>query len=156
MAIKRFVVYGEPKGKMRPKFTTINGRARAITPQQTVNYENLVKMEYHAQVGDYFFPPDTPIYVLIDAFQPIPKSTSKKRQLQMHQGLLRPTKKPDFDNLGKIICDSLNKIAYNDDAAIIDGRVRKFYGENPRVEVFLSAEEIDPLQIDEWRRSHNG
>ncbi len=29
MEIKRFVIYGEPRGKERPKFSTINGHARA-------------------------------------------------------------------------------------------------------------------------------
>ena len=50
---------------------------------------------------------------------------------------IRPTKKPDWDNIGKIICDSLNQIAYRDDAQIVDSQVRKFYSENPRVEVII-------------------
>ncbi len=35
---------------------------------------------------------------------------------------------PDWDSLGKGICDGLNKIAYEDDRQIIDGRVRKVLG----------------------------
>lgn len=154
METKRFVIYGEPKGKQRPKFSTINGHARAITPEQTVNFENLVRMEYHAQLGDFIIESGTPVYVLIDAFQSIPKGVSNRKRQLMIRGELRPMKKPDFDNLGKIICDSLNKIAYYDDSAVVDGRVRKFYGIKPRIEVFISTQEIDHHQIDEWRRSH--
>lgn len=38
-----FTIPGEPKGKGRPKFSTKGGYARAITPEATANYENLVK-----------------------------------------------------------------------------------------------------------------
>ena len=47
--------------------------------------------------------------------------------------LIRPTRKPDFDNIGKVICDALNGIAYRDDAQIVDALVRKFYSDTPRV-----------------------
>ncbi len=57
----------------------------------------------------------------------------------MLNGIIRPTKRPDFDNIGKIICDSLNMIAYHDDSAIVDGRVRKFYSDVPRVEVIIKS-----------------
>ena len=154
MEVKRFVIYGEPRGKDRPKFSTINGHARAITPEKTVSFENLVKMEYHAQLGDYTIPSGEPIFILIDAFMSIPQSVSKRKRDLMIRGELRPMKKPDYDNLGKIVCDSLNKIAYYDDSAIVDGRVRKFYGLKPRIEVFISTQEIDHTKIDEWRNSH--
>ena len=52
-----------------------------------------------------------------------------------YQGKIRPTKKPDFDNIAKIVCDSLNTIAYKDDSQVIDGQVRKFYSEKPRIVV---------------------
>jgi len=56
----------------------------------------------------------------------------------MADGIIRPTKKPDIDNICKIICDSLNKIAYHDDSQIVDCQVRKFYSERPRVVVTIS------------------
>ena len=40
----KFTVYGEPKGKGRPRFSTKTGHA--MTPKDTVNYETLVHMEY--------------------------------------------------------------------------------------------------------------
>lgn len=73
----------------------------------------------------------------ITAYYPIPKSTSKKQHQAMLDGQIRPTKKPDWDNIGKIICDALNGIAYKDDSAIIEATVQKFYSDEPRVEVFL-------------------
>ena len=52
--------------------------------------------------------------------------------------LIRPIRKPDWDNVGKIICDALNGIAYRDDAQIVDALVRKFYSDTPRVIVEIS------------------
>ena len=45
----KFTVHGEPKGKGRPRFNTKTGHA--ITPKDTVIYENLVRMEYLNQCG---------------------------------------------------------------------------------------------------------
>lgn len=73
----------------------------------------------------------------IVAYFPIPKSTSKKKRQLMLEGQIRPTKKPDFDNIGKIVCDALNTVAYHDDVQIVDAQVRKFYSEEPRVVVTI-------------------
>ena len=48
------------------------------------------------------------------------------------------THKLDCDNLAKIILDSLNDIAYKDDAQVSRLTVRKLYSERPRVEVTLT------------------
>lgn len=51
--------------------------------------------------------------------------------------MIRPTKKPDWDNIGKIVTDALNGVAYHDDAQIVDAQVRKFYSKDPRVEIII-------------------
>ena len=73
----------------------------------------------------------------IRAYFAIPASDSKKQRAQKVQGAIRPTKKPDWDNIGKIIADSLNGVAYRDDSQIVDAQVRKFFGTEPRVEVTI-------------------
>lgn len=132
-----FTVMGEPKGKGRPRFCRNTGHA--ITPKDTVNYETLVKMEYTQACGEQMFPDDTMLDMRIKAYYSIPKSASKKRHAAMLSGDIRPTKKPDMDNVIKIIADSLNKIAYRDDTQIVDCQVRKFYSEKPRVEVMIQT-----------------
>lgn len=79
----------------------------------------------------------------ITAYKPIPKSTSKKRMLQMLEGLIRPGKKPDWDNIGKIVCDALNGIAFQDDSQIVSGTTIKKYSEQPRVEVEIWEEGVN-------------
>lgn len=130
----KFIIPGAPFGKQRPKFANKS----AYTPKETVNYENLVKLVYQQESKGYIFPADVMLSVKIVAYYPIPKSTSKRNRELMMQDKLRPTKKPDWDNIGNVVCDSLNKIAYYDDKNIVDAAVRKFYSENPRVEVAIS------------------
>ncbi|HHD2713896.1 RusA family crossover junction endodeoxyribonuclease [Clostridium perfringens] len=75
---------------------------------------------------------------LIVAYYKIPKSYSKKRVQAIRDGLEKPIKKPDADNIAKIILDSLNGIAYKDDSQIIELSVIKRYTEeNERVEFEL-------------------
>ena len=127
-----FTVPGKPMGKQRAR-TLKTGRS--YTPQETVNYETLVKQIYIMQhfAGQL----EGPIEGEITAYYPIPQSAGKKKREQMLAGAIRPTIKPDWDNVGKIVCDSLNGLAYRDDAYIVECVVRKFYSDAPRVEVRL-------------------
>lgn len=133
----KFTILGEPQGKGRPRFANINGKAITHTPDETVMYENLVVTEYRRQCGSTRFADKESLALKIRAFYSIPASASKKKQKQMEEGELRPTKKPDWDNVGKIIADSLNQIAYRDDAQIVESQVQKYYSRQPRVEVTL-------------------
>jgi Holliday junction resolvase RusA-like endonuclease len=57
----------------------------------------------------------------------------------MLKGIIRPTKKPDIDNVAKIILDSLNCICYKDDTQIVSLIVNKYYSQEPRVEVVIEG-----------------
>lgn len=128
----KFTVLGTPIAKGRPRMTKAG---RTYTPQKTVEYENLVRLEYRRQCGDFKFSQDLPLDVRILAYYPIPKSVSKKKRQMMVSHKLRPMKRPDTDNVCKSILDSLNEVAYHDDAQVVDCQVRKFYGEDPKVVV---------------------
>lgn len=134
-----FTVLGEPKGKGRPQFSTYGGRITTRTPKDTVIYENLVRMEYQRQCGKARFAEKAMLRVEVTAYYGIPKSASQKKRRQMLEGTIRPTKKPDSDNVLKSICDSLNGVAYRDDAQVVDCIVKKLYSDVPRVEVCISS-----------------
>ncbi len=133
----KFSVPGQPFGKQRPKFSRAGQYVKTYTPEETVNYENLVKVMYQQAAKGKMFSQDAMLDVRIIAYYDIPKSTSKKKRRAMLEHKIRPSKKPDWDNIGKIICDSLNLVAYHDDSAVVDAQVRKFYSENPRVDVTI-------------------
>lgn len=78
---------------------------------------------------------ESEIRLFLDIYRPIPKSRSKNKREDAISGVLRPTKKPDLDNLVKGIKDGLSKVIWHDDAQIVEMNVRKFYSENPRAVV---------------------
>ncbi|MBR6102603.1 MAG: RusA family crossover junction endodeoxyribonuclease [Ruminococcus sp.] len=133
----RFSVLGQPIGKGRPKFTSYGKYPRAYTPEKTASFENLVKMEYRRQCKDKRFADDAMIGIVIYAYYAIPKSASKKKKEAMLRRLIRPTVKPDYDNIAKIVSDALNGIAYADDKNIVDSAVHKFYSYTPGIFVEL-------------------
>ena len=129
-----FKVPGPPKGKARARtfYNPKLGRMQSITPEGTVLYENLIKTSYVQQAqADNFkgYMSKEPIHMYIEAVYEIPKSTSKKRRLLMEEREELPCKKPDADNIAKVICDALNKVAYCDDTQICELEVYKRYTE---------------------------
>lgn len=141
----KFSIPGKPFGKQRPKFSRVGNFTKTYTPKETTSYENLVKLMYENEARGKTFPDDAMLDVRIIAYYEIPQSTSKKKRQMMLEHKIRPGKKPDWDNIGKIVCDSLNGIAYHDDAAVVDAQVRKFYAEKPRVDVTIK--QIGPNEI---------
>ena len=141
----KFSVPGQPFGKQRPKFSRTGVYVKSYTPDKTVSYENLVKLMYQQAAKGKMFSEEEALDVRIIAYYEIPKSISKKKRKAMLEHRLRPTKKPDWDNIGKIVCDSLNKVAYHDDSAVVDAQVRKFYSENPRVDVTIRVVGSDEI-----------
>lgn len=130
----KFSIPGKPCGKQRPKFA--NGRT--YTPEKTVSYENLVKLCFRQAYPDTEpIAAKVPLEAVITAKYPIPQSMTKKGREQIKSGELRPTVKPDCDNIAKIILDALNGIAYHDDAQIVTLMLSKWYAEEPCVLVEL-------------------
>lgn len=134
----KIIIPGVPVGKGRPKFSTFNGHAVAYTPEKTVNYENLVKLSFQ-QTGETSFDKDAMLRANIVAYFPIPKSTSKKKRELIELGLIQPTKKPDLDNIAKVILDALNGLAYYDDAQVCQLEIMKCYSDTPRAEVIINT-----------------
>ena len=139
--MRAFVVEGEPQGKGRPRFAVVNGRVNTRTPDSTAIYENLVKLSYRESCKEPMYEQGVPLVVEILAFYGIPKSVSNKKRQEMLSEKIRPTKKPDIDNLCKVVMDSLNKIAYHDDAQVVMTTVCKYYSDYPRVFVKIWTQE---------------
>jgi Holliday junction resolvase RusA-like endonuclease len=133
-----FEIEGKIKGKGRPRFTKYGKFVKAYTPEDTVSYENLIKLQFRMSCGDWYS--ELPLKMKITAIHGIVKSASKKDKARMLSGELKPTKKPDADNIIKVICDALNHIAYKDDTQVVDLDITKVYGEKEKV--IVEIEEI--------------
>lgn len=130
-----FEIPGPIKGKARPRVTRVG---ITYTPKETVQYENLVKLcfrEAQAKAGIELL--DKPVRASLEVYYEIPKSTSKSKQGAMLLDRIYPTKKPDADNIAKIVLDSLNGIAYKDDSQVVELTVNKFYSKRGQPYVFV-------------------
>lgn len=132
-----FIIKGKAKAKQSVKFT--KGGIK-YTPGDIAEYANLVKMSFintfPAWNPSQFI--DQPLSVIINVYKQIPASFSKKKQERALAGEIRPTVKPDCDNIAKNINDALNGIAYPDDKQIVSLTVNKFYALDERVEVVIN------------------
>lgn len=133
-----FEIAGDPQGKGRPRFSTRGGFVKTYTPEKTASYENFVKVCYLNKYKGQKL--DGEIIAEIIAYFPIPKSFSKKKRSEALEGKIKPTKKPDTDNIAKTILDSLNGIAFEDDKQVVALLVKKLYGEEAKVVVELKNE----------------
>ena len=127
-------VPGEPRGKARPRVTR---SGITYTPTKTVNYETFIKGLFAAKYPD-FMPLEQVLKAEITAYLLIPKSTSKKKEGMMKMGIIKPTKRPDVDNVLKAVLDALEGLAYKNDNQIVRVIIDKDYSERPRMEITIS------------------
>ncbi len=132
-----FTIPGEPEGKARPRVVRTNGKVHAYTPSKTKAYEERVREAYIVAGGKHFG--KEPITMEIYVWFGIPKSASKSTRQAMLDAKIYPTKKPDADNIAKLVCDSINGIAYDDDSQVVYVSVRKYFSEEPKVEVVIDT-----------------
>ena len=131
------VVEGTIRGKQRPQFKKKTGKA--FTPNQTINYENWIKQCYIEQSNKLL---QGAIRARIEIYYSVPKSYSKRKIEAIKDGTDYPMKKPDCDNVAKIVLDSLNKIAYDDDKQVVELTVLKRWTfDNERIE--FEMEEVN-------------
>jgi Holliday junction resolvase RusA-like endonuclease len=133
-----FTYYGEIRGKGRPRFRKIGNFVSTYTPTETRDYEMSIKESFLVECADSerFFNGEQ-LAMELQIYQAIPKSVSKKKAQEMLDDKVKPTKKPDIDNILKSVCDSLNKVAYTDDTQIVEMRIQKHYAENSYMVVKL-------------------
>lgn len=115
-----FTVLGNPQGKARPRFS----KGHAYTPSTTAEYEKRVRTAFLAHAEDWQ-KSGAPLGIDITAFFGVPKSYSKRKTAETYGRAA--CKKPDADNIAKVIMDSLNGVAYGDDVQIIELNVAKSF-----------------------------
>ena len=130
----RFVIPGKPSGKGRPRFYG----GHAVTPENTREYEKMTAMLFRASARGEKFTDKVPIRVSIEACYRIPAKATKAQKEKIASGELMPCIKPDADNIAKIILDSLNKVAWDDDAQVTELTIQKHYSAEPCVIVEIS------------------
>jgi Holliday junction resolvase RusA-like endonuclease len=136
-----YIVYGEPVGKGRPRFAKRGNFVSTYTPQKTKTYEDEIRIMARAAMGSSE-PLVTPVTVAIYIRVGIPASYSKQKRKDALAGTIKPTKKPDLDNIAKAFLDAMNEIVYLDDKQVVGLHVTKVYAETPAVEVMVTEDLI--------------
>ena len=139
-----FKIPGPAHGKERPRARVIKigGKytAQLYTPANTQQYEDLVRSCMVSQVGKVQLAP--PIRATILVVHAVPKSYSKRKRSDCLAGAVPHAAKPDLDNIAKAVLDSLNGIAYKDDAHVTELNIRKKYGPDSCVWVRLQGDTL--------------
>ena len=126
-----FFVPGLPHGKGRPRVTK---RGITYTPKKTQVAEGNIVACFQLSFPD-LVPLSGQVRLEVDAFFQIPASAPRARRQAMAEGLVRPTKKPDADNILKAVGDALNGVAWDDDSQIVSVRVDKWYADKPGTKI---------------------
>jgi len=116
-----------PVPKARPRtVTTKQGKRRTYTPETTVEAEDTIGRYWNqAYPHRAPWPRETALEVGVSVYLPKPKGIKR----------LWPTVRPDGDNYGKLALDSLNGLAWEDDAQVVRMVVEKRYDASPRWEI---------------------
>jgi len=120
--VARFTIDGEPVSKSRARFTgRKGGGARAYTPAKTKAAEDRVAWLFRQAAPGYGAPDKTSAFGLFGIFF---HGTNQRR---------------DVDNMIKLLCDGLNKVAWDDDSQVNEIAGRRGFGpkEHARTEVLV-------------------
>lgn len=119
----RLVIPGAAVGKARPRVT----QHGTFTPAKTRAAERDVRAVWREAGGHRL--PDGPVVAHIHIYLERPQShfTSKGQLSSTGRRAPFPVRRPDLDNTAKLILDSLNGLAYRDDAQIVELHVRRLW-----------------------------
>lgn len=144
----RFTIPGEPIAQGRPRFSTHGGFARAYDPKKSRDGKSVVKLCARDAVEESGItePLNGPLVMKIQFGIPLPKSAYRKRTPVTRAWR---TKKPDLDNLVKLVKDACSGVIYLDDnqiARIVAEKITCGQDEAPYTKVlFAELEALEPL-----------
>lgn len=105
--MSHIVVPGRPKPKQRPRMTR---RGRVYTPEETLQYEDLVRTAYKAQDGELY---DGPVRISV-------RLTNEATHISVQPTYLAKSPlRGDIDNYLKSIMDGLQGAAFNNDRQVV-------------------------------------
>lgn len=113
------IVPGKPRGKGRPKFARRGQAVVTYTDEQTVSMEETIRAIWR-ETGAQRLPDGEALELTVRVTHERPQNHFRKNgQLSKkgHESPI-PTRKPDGDNVFKLVADALNGLAYKDDSQI--------------------------------------
>ncbi len=142
----KFTIYTRPVGQMRSR-ATIRGRHatvyKAAKQEQREQTLAALMIEHKPQA-----PLDGPVLLYVNAVFACPASKPKKWKFEALTGRIRPTTKPDADNIAKHIKDVMTQLQFwHDDKQVAELVVRKWYGTRDHIDIDVRAATVSPLGL---------
>ena len=69
-----------------------------------------------------------PLKITVGFMYEIPKSWDRPKRNKALAGQIKPTGRPDIDNLGKLVLDAIKGVVFEDDAQLVTLAAGKHYG----------------------------
>ena len=131
----KLIIPGDVVPQLPPRFARRGSFVQTYDPAKCRDYKtNIRHLAAKCYKGKLL---EKAIEVKILVYRHAPKSLNKTKMAMALEGALRPTTKPDIENLSKGILDALNGIIWRDDAQIVRLEVEKWYSDSPRAEVLI-------------------
>jgi len=128
----KLVVYGSPRA------TSAGGFVRVYDDPNSAKEKRKLAVVIQEQAPKRLL--DCPLRVDLYFYLPRPKGhygTGKNAGRLKVLAPINHTKKPDIDNLRKLITDAMTGIFWRDDSIICEGTTKKIYSDRPRTEIFI-------------------
>ena len=131
-----FEIEGKIIGKERPRVNLNTGIV--YTPNKTKEYENYIRQIFKIKYPNFEMITSR-VSINIIAYIGISKSISKKDKEKMLNDEMSPIKKPDIDNIAKVILDALDGFVLQNDKQVTKMSVEKRYSDVEKL--FVKIEE---------------
>jgi Holliday junction resolvase RusA-like endonuclease len=127
----RIVISEEPVAKARSRVVFNNGKIHSFTPAKTKDAQDLIRLRCMRH-QEQCFGEHIPVKLTVVFYRTKSKWLPRKEEL--------PFRKPDLDNMGKLVQDALNGILYKDDAQICSLSFKKRWTDRPEGYITIRLE----------------
>jgi len=134
---------GDPFKQDRPRVAVIKGHAVVYDKKESKEGKKIIAEHTALAMAEQNWdtiPIDQPVAMVVTAYFSVPKSWPKQKRADALAGKIRPTSKPDVDNIQKIYMDGLvDGGAMQDDASVVESHSYKYYAETPSTVITLDS-----------------
>lgn len=140
----RFEINAKPVGQMRVR-ACVRGRHAGTykAPRQAQREQTLAALLAPHVPAE---PMTGPLTLYVNCHFAIPPSKPRRWREEALRGMIRPTVKPDADNLAKHLKDVMTDLQFwSDDKQVVELVVRKWYSLRDKWDVELRPAAVQPL-----------
>ena len=138
-------IYGDPRPQGRPRTRIIQAKNKDKAfatiyddPKSKKAKENIKKLAWLQAPKPIL---DCPLRVDLMFYMPRPLAhygTGRNSDKLKESSPTLHTKRPDIDNLRKLVMDALTGVFWRDDSLVCKGTTEKIYSDKPRTEIYIN------------------